>query len=72
MLAGAETLDTVLPAVASRARKLLRAEACHLYLLDPASEVLHLRASAPEGAETRAEPEPPQAPTTQAYLVARR
>ena len=55
ILAGAEALDTVLPAVASRARKLLRAEACHLYLLDPASEVLHLRASAPEGAETRAE-----------------
>ena len=26
------------------------ADACHLYLLDPASEVLHLRASAPGGA----------------------
>ena len=50
ILARAETLDTVLPAVASRARKLLRAEACHLYLLDPTSEVLHLRASAPAGA----------------------
>jgi GAF domain-containing protein len=55
ILAKAETPDTVLPAVASRARKLLRAEACHLYLLDPASEVLHLRASAPE--RTRARPE---------------
>ncbi|MGH3011079.1 MAG: GAF domain-containing protein [Gaiellaceae bacterium] len=54
-LAGAETLDTVLPRVASRARKLLRADACHLYLLDPSTEVLHLRASAPEGAETRRE-----------------
>ena len=42
---------TVLPAVASRARScLLRASVCHLYLLDPASEVLHLRASAPAGA----------------------
>jgi GAF domain-containing protein len=47
LLAAAETLDAVLPAVASRARLLLRAEACHLYLLDPASEILHLRASAP-------------------------
>jgi GAF domain-containing protein len=55
ILARAETLETVLPAVASRSRKLLRAEACHLYLLDPASEVLHLRASAPEGVETRRE-----------------
>ena len=55
ILAGAETLDTVLPRVASRARKLLRADASHLYLLDPATEVLHLRASAPEGAEARAE-----------------
>ena len=51
ILAAAETLETVLPAVASRARQLLRAEGCHLYLLDPASEVLHLRASAPERAE---------------------
>ena len=54
-LAGAETLDTVLPAVASRARKLLRAAACHLYLLDPASEVLHLRASAPGPGDARTE-----------------
>jgi signal transduction protein with GAF and PtsI domain len=44
ILARGETLDTVLPAVASRARKLLRASAASLYLLDPASEVLHLRA----------------------------
>lgn len=55
ILARAEALDTVLPAVASRARKLLRAEACHLYLLDPASEILHLRASAPQGAEAQSE-----------------
>ena len=55
ILAGAETLETVLPRVASRSRKLLRADACHLYLLDPSTEVLHLRASAPEGAEARSE-----------------
>ena len=55
ILAGAETLDTVLPRVTSRSRKLLRADACHLYLLDPSTEVLHLRASAPEGAEVRSE-----------------
>jgi GAF domain-containing protein len=55
ILAGAETLDTVLPRVASRSRKLLRADACHLYLLDPSTEVLHLRASAPQGAKTRSE-----------------
>jgi GAF domain-containing protein len=51
ILARAETVETVLPAVASRARKLLRAGTCHLYLLDPGSEILHLRASAPETAE---------------------
>ena len=55
ILARAETLDMVLPAVASRARKLVRAEACHLYLLDPGSEILHLRSSAPEGFEARPE-----------------
>jgi GAF domain-containing protein len=55
ILAGAETLDTVLPRVTSRSRKLLRADACHLYLLDPSTEVLHLRASAPEGAAVRRE-----------------
>ena len=55
LLAGAETLGTVLPPVASRARKLLRAEACHVYLLDPASEVLHLRASAPGAGDARTE-----------------
>ncbi|HXV96458.1 MAG TPA: GAF domain-containing protein [Gaiellaceae bacterium] len=55
LLAGAETVDTVLPSVAARAHKLLRAEACHLYLLDPASEILHLRASAPGGSGARSE-----------------
>jgi GAF domain-containing protein len=55
ILARAETVETVLPAVASRARKLLRAADCHLYLLDPAAEVLHLRASAPDAAGARPE-----------------
>jgi sugar diacid utilization regulator/putative methionine-R-sulfoxide reductase with GAF domain len=49
-----ETLDDLLPAVASRSRELLRADACRLYLLDPSSEQLRLRASAPPGAEARA------------------
>jgi GAF domain-containing protein len=55
ILARGETLDTVLPAVASRARKLLRSSTASLYLLDPAAEVLHLRASAPDGVEARLE-----------------
>jgi sugar diacid utilization regulator/putative methionine-R-sulfoxide reductase with GAF domain len=53
-IAAAETLDDLLPAVASRSRELLRADACRLYLLDPSSEQLQLRASAPPGAESRA------------------
>lgn len=52
-LARAETLDELLPAVVSRSIRLLRAESCHLYILDPGSEELHLRASAPQGAEAR-------------------
>jgi GAF domain-containing protein len=55
ILARARTLGTVLPPVASRARKLLRAEACHLYLLDPGSEVLRRRASAPASVDARSE-----------------
>jgi GAF domain-containing protein/sugar diacid utilization regulator len=45
--ARAATLEELLPAVAVRSLDLFRARACHLYLLEPASEVLHLRASAP-------------------------
>ncbi|MEX0816227.1 MAG: helix-turn-helix domain-containing protein, partial [Gaiellales bacterium] len=52
-LARAHTLDDLLPAVAERALKLLRASACHLYLLDPGTEELRLRASAPPGADAR-------------------
>lgn len=55
LLAAAETLDAVLPAVAARAQLLLRAAACHLYLLDPATEILHLRASTPGADGARAE-----------------
>ena len=54
-LARAETLGDLLPAVAERGARVLRAEDCHVYLLDPASEQLHLRASAPRGATARAE-----------------
>jgi GAF domain-containing protein len=54
-LARAEVLGELLPAVAERGARLLRAKDCHLYLLDPASEQLRLRASAPRGASARAE-----------------
>jgi GAF domain-containing protein len=53
-LARAETLDEVLPAVASRGLELLRARACHVYLLEPATEELALRASAPPRVSARA------------------
>jgi GAF domain-containing protein len=52
-IARAETLGELLPTVAGRARRLLRARACHLYLLEPGSEELELRASAPERAASR-------------------
>src|SRR5215218_5878486 len=52
-LARAQNLDELLPAVAQRCLDLLRATTCHVYLLDTGSEELHLRASAPKGAETR-------------------
>ena len=54
-LARAEALGELLPAVAERGVRLLRARECHLYLLDPATEQLRLRASAPRGAEARPE-----------------
>jgi GAF domain-containing protein len=54
-LARAETLGELLPAVAERGARLLRAKDCHLYLLDPGSEQLRLRASAPRGATAREE-----------------
>jgi GAF domain-containing protein len=52
-IARAETLDELLPAVAQRSRQLLGAEACHLYLLEPGTEELHLETSAPPSAEAR-------------------
>jgi GAF domain-containing protein len=54
-LTRAQSLEELLPAVAARALDLLRATACHVYLLDPSSEELKLRASAPSGAEARPE-----------------
>jgi GAF domain-containing protein len=54
-LTRAQSLDDLLPAVAARGLELLRASACHVYLLDPGSEELRLRASAPAGAEAREE-----------------
>jgi GAF domain-containing protein len=52
-LARAQSLEELLPAVADRGLKLLRANVCHIYLLDPGSEELRLRASAPSKAEAR-------------------
>ncbi len=53
-VARAETLDDLLPAVATRSVALLDAAACHVYLLEPGGEELHLRASSPTGEEARA------------------
>jgi GAF domain-containing protein len=52
-IARAEALAELLPSVTARAVQLLRAERCHLYLLDPASEELRLRASTPAGSPAR-------------------
>jgi GAF domain-containing protein len=52
-VARAETLAELLPAVTARGLQLLRAERCHLYLLDPGSEELRLRSSTPQGASAR-------------------
>ncbi|MDX6476964.1 MAG: two-component system, sensor histidine kinase PdtaS [Gaiellaceae bacterium] len=49
--AGAESLDALGPEVVVRSRDLLSAASVHLYLLDPKDERLHLRWSAPNGAE---------------------
>jgi GAF domain-containing protein len=53
-IAQAETLDELLPGVAGRARDLLQARACHVYLLEPGSEELEWRASWPAGEPRRA------------------
>ena len=52
-IARAETLTDLLPAVTARGLQLLRAESCHVYLLDPGSEELRLRASTPHGSPAR-------------------
>jgi GAF domain-containing protein len=52
-LAAAEGLDELFAAAAGRARVLLGARACHLYLLEPASEELERRASDPLAAAGR-------------------
>jgi GAF domain-containing protein len=52
-LTRAQNLDELLPAVATRCRELLRASETHVYLLEPATEELHVRASAPAGVEAR-------------------
>src|SRR5439155_6596955 len=53
-IACAGTPEELLPAVAARSLDLFLARSCHLYLLEPSSEVLHLRASAPAAAEAPA------------------
>ena len=52
-VATAEGIGELVVAVAVRARALLGAAACHLYLLDTGSEELRRRASAPASAEAR-------------------
>jgi GAF domain-containing protein len=52
-LARAQSLEELLPAVVDRGLKLLRAQSCHVYLLDASAEELRLQASAPQGAEAR-------------------
>jgi putative methionine-R-sulfoxide reductase with GAF domain len=50
-LTRAQSVDELLPAVASKGVELLRADSFHVYLLDPGSEELRLQASAPRNAE---------------------
>ena len=52
-IARAEGLEELLRTVAAAARPLLAANVCHLYLLDPGSEVLERRASDPEPGTAR-------------------
>jgi GAF domain-containing protein len=52
-IARADALDDLLQTVVSDARPLLVARACHVYLLDPASEELERRASDPEPGNAR-------------------
>lgn len=53
-IARTETLEELLPAVAEGARRLLEAQACHVYLIEPGADELSLRISRPEGASAPA------------------
>ncbi|HXG76150.1 MAG TPA: GAF domain-containing protein [Gaiellaceae bacterium] len=52
-IARADALDELLRTVVAGARPLLAARACHVYLLDPASEELERRASDPDAGSAR-------------------
>jgi GAF domain-containing protein len=52
-VARAESLDELLPAVVDRARDLLAARTCAVYLLEPDREELLLRACSPPGSDVR-------------------
>jgi GAF domain-containing protein len=52
-IARADALEELLATVTEGARPLLAARACHVYLLDPGSEELERRASAPEPGSAR-------------------
>ena len=52
-IARAEALEELLQVVVEAARPLLRARACHVYLLEPSSEELDRRASDPEPGNAR-------------------
>jgi GAF domain-containing protein len=52
-IARADGLDELLEAVVAGAQPLLAARACHVYLLDPGSEELERRASAPDPGNAR-------------------
>ena len=52
-IARADALEDLLQTVVARARPLLAARACHVYLLEPSSEELERRASDPEPGNAR-------------------
>ena len=52
-IAGTEKLEELLPAVADGARRLLDAEACHVYLIERGGDDLRLRHSHPPGSSAR-------------------
>ncbi len=53
-VASADSREELVPAVAERARRLLGAAACHVYLLDASSDELRLHSSAPKRGAARA------------------